>query len=149
MEYSTGTAQFWEHAFTVKILLLFILVFETFKEMLVQINGLQSEVMEYLLTFLYTARTTITPSNVQMLLEAANLFQIDLLKRKCTDFMYKQLDPCNCLGMKVSLYRAPVSDTLILTGTLVTGTLGTFISTGIQYAAYLFQRAFWLTSIKS
>ena len=70
--------------------------------MLVQINGLQSEVMEYLLTFLYTARTTITPSNVQMLLEAANLFQIDLLKRKCTDFMYKQLDPCNCLGMKVS-----------------------------------------------
>ena len=79
-------------------------VFETLKEMLVQINGLQSEVMEYLLTFLYTARTTITPSNVQMLLEAANLFQIDLLKRKCTDFMYKQLDPCNCLGMKVSLY---------------------------------------------
>ena len=73
--------------------------------MLVQINGLQSEVMEYLLTFLYTARTTITPSNVQMLLEAANLFQIDLLKRKCTDFMYKQLDPCNCLGMKVSFYR--------------------------------------------
>ena len=104
--------------------------------------------MEYLLTFLYTARTTITPSNVQMLLEAANLFQIDLLKRKCTDFMYKQLDPCNCLGMKVSLYRAPVSDTLILTGTLVTGTLGKFISTGIQYAAYLFQRAFWLKSTK-
>ena len=73
--------------------------------MLVQINGLQSEVMEYLLTFLYTARTTITPSNVQMLLEAANLFQIDLLKRKCTDFMYKQLDPCNCLGMKVSYHQ--------------------------------------------
>ena len=72
------------------------------KEMLVQINGLQAEVMEYLLTFLYTAKTTITPVNVQMLLEAANLFQIDLLKTKCTEFMFHQLDPCNCLGMKVS-----------------------------------------------
>ena len=68
--------------------------------MLVQINGLQAEVMEYLLTFLYTAKTTITPANVQMLLEAANLFQIDLLKTKCTEFMFHQLDPCNCLGMK-------------------------------------------------
>lgn len=56
--------------------------------------------MEYLLTFLYTAKTTITQTNVQMLLEAANLFQIDLLKTKCTEFMYHQLDPCNCLGMK-------------------------------------------------
>ena len=73
------------------------------KEMLVQINGLQFEVcdtrilylfiyllrfiqyfhqvMEVLLTFLYTAKTTIDPTNVQMLLEAANLFQIDLLRR--------------------------------------------------------------------
>ena len=50
-------------------------------EMLVQINGLQSEVMEILLTFLYTAKTKIDQSNVQMLLEAANLFQIDLLRR--------------------------------------------------------------------
>ena len=70
------------------------------KEMLVQINGLQSEVMEVLLTFLYTAKTTIDQGNVQMLLEAANLFQIDLLRRNCTAFMEKQLDPCNCLGMK-------------------------------------------------
>ena len=70
--------------------------------MLVQINGLQAEVMEYLLTFLYTAKTTITPVNVQMMLEAANLFQIDLLKTKCTEFMFHQLDPCNCLGMKVN-----------------------------------------------
>jgi len=70
------------------------------KEMLVQINGLQSEVMEILLTFLYTAKTTITQQNVQMLLEAANLFQIDLLRKNCTAFMEKQLDPCNCLGMR-------------------------------------------------
>ena len=53
------------------------------KEMLVQINGLQSEVMEILLTFLYTAKTRIDQANVQMLLEAANLFQIDLLRRVC------------------------------------------------------------------
>ena len=39
------------------------------------------QVMEVLLTFLYTAKTTIDPTNVQMLLEAANLFQIDLLRR--------------------------------------------------------------------
>ena len=31
------------------------------------------QVMEVLLTFLYTAKTTIDPTNVQMLLEAANV----------------------------------------------------------------------------
>ena len=45
--------------------------------------------MEYLLTFLYTAKTTITQTNVQMLLEAANLFQIDLLKTKLGCFVAK------------------------------------------------------------
>ena len=43
--------------------------------------------MEVLLTFLYTAKTTIDPSNVQMLLEAANLFQIDLLRRVSNGYL--------------------------------------------------------------
>lgn len=70
------------------------------REMLVQINGMQGEIMDMLMNYLYTARATITPANVQLVLEAANLFQIIPLADACTRFLESQLDPCNCIGMK-------------------------------------------------
>jgi len=52
------------------------------REMLVQINGMQAEVMDLLLKYMYTARVTITSDNVQLLLEASNLFQVSFFNSK-------------------------------------------------------------------
>ncbi|CAK8673497.1 unnamed protein product [Clavelina lepadiformis] len=70
------------------------------REMLVQINGMQADVMDLLLKYLYTSKATITANNVQLLLEASNLFQIIPLGEACTRFLEAQLDPCNCIGMR-------------------------------------------------
>nr|CAB3259972.1 kelch-like protein 24 [Phallusia mammillata] len=70
------------------------------REMLVQINGMQADVMDLLLDYLYTSRASITADNVQLLLEASNLFQITSLGEACTKFLEAQLDPCNCIGMR-------------------------------------------------
>lgn len=70
------------------------------REMLVQINGMQSHVMNWILEYLYTSKVTITTDNVQLLLEASNLFQITPLTEASTKFLEAQLDPCNCIGMR-------------------------------------------------
>ena len=44
--------------------------------MLVQINGMRPEVMDLLLDYMYTSKASITANNVQLLLEASNLFQV-------------------------------------------------------------------------
>uniref|UniRef100_H2YWD2 BTB domain-containing protein n=1 Tax=Ciona savignyi TaxID=51511 RepID=H2YWD2_CIOSA len=69
------------------------------REMLVQINGMQPHIMDLLLVYLYTSKAAIA-DNVQLLLEAANLFQILPLGEACTRFLEAQLDPCNCIGMR-------------------------------------------------
>lgn len=70
------------------------------REMVVQISGMQPDVMELLLKYLYSSQVVINCENVQQLLEAANLFQITALSGACTKFLETQLDPCNCIGMK-------------------------------------------------
>ncbi|XP_002129210.2 kelch-like protein 24a [Ciona intestinalis] len=70
------------------------------REMLVQINGMQPQIMDLLLDYLYTSKAAINADNVQLLLEAANLFQILPLGEACTRFLEAQLDPCNCIGMR-------------------------------------------------
>lgn len=56
--------------------------------MLVQINGMQADVMDLLLDYLYTSRASITADNVQLLLEASNLFQV----RRILNFVWVRVD---------------------------------------------------------
>ena len=56
--------------------------------------------LESLLALFYTGQVTITSDNVQSLLSAASLFQIDHLMSACLSFLKQQLSPSNCLGIK-------------------------------------------------
>lgn len=55
---------------------------------------------EVVLDFLYTGRISITSENVQSILSAASILQLEHLKNACSDYLYKQLAPSNCLGIK-------------------------------------------------
>ena len=56
--------------------------------------------MELLIDFAYTSQITIEESNVQVLLPAACLLQMTEIQQVCCEFLKKELDPSNCLGIR-------------------------------------------------
>ncbi|XP_015372407.1 PREDICTED: kelch-like protein 2 [Diuraphis noxia] len=67
---------------------------------LVNINELNSTVLKLMIDFIYTGKIMISKENVQDLLPAANLLQLDYVKDACVKFLLTQLDPSNCLGIR-------------------------------------------------
>ena len=55
--------------------------------------------MELLIKFVYIGSIEVSEENVQVLLPAANLLQLTEVSQSCCDFLRKQLDPTNILGI--------------------------------------------------
>ena len=68
------------------------------KQMMIQITGLSADVMEMLLTYLYTSKIKITKENVKLLLQATDLFKVNTLKSACISFMLQNLTLANALS---------------------------------------------------
>lgn len=66
----------------------------------VTIQDVDEKAMEQLIDFAYTAKIKIDESNVQTILPAACLLQLLEIQQACCEFLKKQLDPTNCLGIK-------------------------------------------------
>lgn len=66
----------------------------------VTIRDVDENAMELLLDFCYTSAIVVEESNVQTLLPAACLLQLAEIQDVCCDFLQKQLDPSNCLGIR-------------------------------------------------
>lgn len=66
---------------------------------LIQLTGVDCMVLGALVNYVYTAQVCITQSNVQSLLEAADLLQFISVKQACEEFLIRLLDVDNCLGM--------------------------------------------------
>ncbi|XP_050060154.1 ring canal kelch homolog [Aphis gossypii] len=68
---------------------------------LVNIKKLDSTILKLLIDYIYTGKIMITRENAQVVLAAANLLQLEYVKQACVEFIQKQLDPSNCLSIKV------------------------------------------------
>lgn len=66
---------------------------------LINLPGIDADILEALVAYVYTSRVTITQGNVQSLLEASDLLQFTAVKRACEEFLIRHLDVDNCLGM--------------------------------------------------
>ena len=64
------------------------------------INGIESSTLRSLVDHAYTASVQLTESNVQSLLIAASALQFDGVKEAASQFLLRQLDADNCLGIK-------------------------------------------------
>ncbi|XP_078493321.1 kelch-like protein 20 [Ciona intestinalis] len=64
------------------------------------IRDIEEKAMELLIDFAYTAQITVEESNVQCLLPAACLLQMVEIQEICSEFLKRQLDPTNCLGIR-------------------------------------------------
>lgn len=66
----------------------------------VTIRDIDESAMELLVDFCYTSNITVEESNVQTLLPAACLLQLAEIQEVCCEFLKRQLDPSNCLGIR-------------------------------------------------
>lgn len=70
------------------------------KEKVIEINGVDVEVMKLVLNFIYTGSIPLSYDNVEYVLQAANLMLIKSLKDVCCRFLGTLLSISNCLGMQ-------------------------------------------------
>lgn len=66
----------------------------------VTIRDIDEVAMELLVDFCYTSHIVIEEANVQTLLPAACLLQLVEIQDVCCEFLKRQLDPTNCLGIR-------------------------------------------------
>ncbi|CAD6199594.1 unnamed protein product [Caenorhabditis auriculariae] len=66
----------------------------------VQIHEVDPQTMESIVGFCYTGELEITELNVQNILAAACLLQLSEVQTACCEYLKKQLDPSNCLGIR-------------------------------------------------
>jgi kelch-like protein 2/3 len=65
----------------------------------VTLREVDETAMELLIRFVYIGSIEVSEENVQTLLPAANLLQLTEVRDCCCDFLRKQLDPTNVLGI--------------------------------------------------
>jgi kelch-like protein 20 len=70
------------------------------RQMEVTIRDVDENAMELLVDFCYTSTIVVEESNVQTLLPAACLLQLAEIQDVCCEFLQRQLDPSNCLGIR-------------------------------------------------
>lgn len=66
----------------------------------VTIRDVDETAMDILIDFCYTSNIVVEESNVQTLLPAACLLQLAEIQDVCCEFLKRQLDPSNCLGIR-------------------------------------------------
>lgn len=66
----------------------------------VNLTDLNPLAVESLIKYAYTAEIEIRVDNVENLLSASCILQVDEVKQACSEFMCHQLHPSNCLGIR-------------------------------------------------
>lgn len=66
----------------------------------VVLDDFDAAAIESIVQYAYTGRVEINEFNVQSILYASALLQIDKVKQACCEFLLKALDVCNCLGIR-------------------------------------------------
>ncbi|XP_077377309.1 actin-binding protein IPP isoform X2 [Festucalex cinctus] len=65
----------------------------------VEILGVDTDVFEVLLEFVYTGTINVTVENVQELMLAADMLQLNEVVSICGEFLKGHMDPSNCVGI--------------------------------------------------
>lgn len=69
------------------------------KQDIVHLRSIESEMMALLLNYAYTSTITITKTNCQSLLSAANLLQVMPVRNAACKFLECHMDTTNCIGI--------------------------------------------------
>lgn len=70
------------------------------KQDVVELHDIDAPSLKQLIDFAYTGEIIITEENVQVLLPASSLLQIQSVREACCKFLLRQLHPSNVLGIR-------------------------------------------------
>lgn len=70
------------------------------KQDLIEIRDFDADAIQDLVLFAYSSRLTLTVDNVQPLLYAACILQVELIARACCEYMKAHFHPSNCLAVR-------------------------------------------------
>lgn len=70
------------------------------KQTMIEIRDFDGDAIEDLVKFVYSSRITLTVDNVQPLLYAACILQVELVARACCEYMKLHFHPSNCLAVR-------------------------------------------------
>uniref|UniRef100_A0A673Y706 Kelch-like family member 8 n=1 Tax=Salmo trutta TaxID=8032 RepID=A0A673Y706_SALTR len=70
------------------------------KQDLIEIKDFDGDAIHDLVRFAYSSRLTLTVDNVQPLLYAACILQVELVARACCEYMKAHFHPSNCLAVR-------------------------------------------------
>ncbi|KAK1345758.1 hypothetical protein QTO34_008222 [Cnephaeus nilssonii] len=70
------------------------------KQTVIEIRDFDGDAIEDLVKFVYSSRLTLTVDNVQPLLYAACILQVELVARACCEYMKLHFHPSNCLAVR-------------------------------------------------
>lgn len=66
----------------------------------IEVHDMDPTAIDLLIEYAYTGQIIITPDNVQVLLPASSILQIQEVREACCRFLLRQLHPSNCLGIR-------------------------------------------------
>lgn len=66
----------------------------------IEVHDMDPTAIDLLIEYAYTGQIIITPDNVQVLLPASSILQIQEVREACCRFLLRQLHPTNCLGIR-------------------------------------------------
>lgn len=65
----------------------------------VEIHGINADIFSTILDFIYTGQVEVKEGNVQQLLPASKMLQVEDIEVICCDFLRHELDSSNCVGI--------------------------------------------------
>lgn len=69
------------------------------RENVIELHNIDASSIQSIVEFMYTSKIEISEDNVQSLLPASTIIQVELVRSECCKFLSAQLSPCNCLGI--------------------------------------------------
>jgi len=70
------------------------------KQSIVDLKDVNLKIIELIITYAYTGELEINTDNAESILEHATLLQFCEVRKICCQFLKKQLDPVNCVGIR-------------------------------------------------
>lgn len=113
----------------------------------VELHDVDAPSLKQLIDFAYTGEIIITEENVQVLLPASSLLQIQSVREACCKFLLRQLHPSNVLGIRSFAGKANENNSINFLSQFLFNLLDRLAPLEFQLSAFIKIMIEWIVQI--